>query len=87
MFLSIQLYIRRYKGFNLNHFSIFNSKQENLKSGRKSMTMKLMKNLMLVMMDLAILMLIEVQADLTSNSFHLSSLMISFSHSFKLFFF
>lgn len=42
------------------------SKQENLKICRKSMTMKLMKNLMLVMIDLAILTLIEVQADLAS---------------------
>ena len=43
------------------------------------MTMKLMKNLML-----ATLTLNEVQADLTSNSSHLSSLLISFSYPFKL---
>lgn len=66
MFLSIQLYVRRFKGFNLNHFLYLISKQENLKICRKSMTMKLMKNLMLVMIDLAILTLIEVQADLAS---------------------
>ena len=42
-----------------------------------------MKNLMLVMIDLSILVFTEVQADLTSMSFHLSSLPISSSHPFK----
>ena len=44
------------------------------------MTMKSMKNLMLVMIDLAILVLIEVQADLTSmifSSFFTSNLVFS----------
>ncbi len=49
------------------------------------MAWKLIRKLMILIMDLVILVLIEVQVnDMTSTSFHTSSLPISLHHPFKL---